>query len=291
MSSIDKVTIPGLIGMKKKGKKIAMITAYDYPTALLVDRAGVDIVLVGDSLGMVVLGYESTIPVTLEDVIHHTKAVSRAVKRALVVADMPFMTFNVSVEEAIRNAGRLIKEGGAEAVKLEGGEEVRHVVKALVDAGIPVMGHVGLTPQRIAMFGGYRVRGKSVTIAKKLIKDAKALDEAGVFSIVLELMTAEVAKVITEEVSVPTIGIGAGPHCDGQVLVFHDMLGLFERFTPRFVKKYANLGEIILKAVQEYVKEVKSGEFPSKEHSFHMKKEKYEKLLDVLGRKEEAKET
>jgi len=291
LSSIDKVTIPGLIGMKKKGKKIAMITAYDYPTALLVDRAGVDIVLVGDSLGMVVLGYESTIPVTLEDVIHHTKAVSRAVKRALVVADMPFMTFNVSVEEAIRNAGRLIKEGGAEAVKLEGGEEVKHVVKALVDAGIPVMGHVGLTPQRIAMFGGYRVRGKSVTIAKKLIKDAKALDEAGVFSIVLELMTAEVAKVITEEVSVPTIGIGAGPHCDGQVLVFHDMLGLFERFTPRFVKKYANLGEIILKAVQEYVKEVKSGEFPSKEHSFHMKKEKYEKLLDVLGRKEEAKET
>ena len=285
MSSIDKVTIPGLIGMKKKGKKIAMITAYDYPTALLVDRAGVDIVLVGDSLGMVVLGYESTIPVTLEDVIHHTKAVSRAVKRALVVADMPFMTFNVSVEEAIRNAGRLIKEGGAEAVKLEGGEEVKHVVKALVDAGIPVMGHVGLTPQRIAMFGGYRVRGKSVTIAKKLIKDAKALDEAGVFSIVLELMTAEVAKVITEEVSVPTIGIGAGPHCDGQVLVFHDMLGLFERFTPRFVKKYANLGEIILKAVQEYVKEVKSGEFPSKEHSFHMKKEKYEKLLNVLGRK------
>ena len=285
MSSIEKVTIPGLIGMKKKGKKIAMITAYDYPTALLVDRAGVDIVLVGDSLGMVVLGYESTIPVTLEDVIHHTKAVSRAVKRALVVADMPFMTFNVSVEEAIRNAGRLIKEGGAEAVKLEGGEEVRHVVKALVDAGIPVMGHVGLTPQRIAMFGGYRVRGKSVTIAKKLIKDAKALDEAGVFSIVLELMTAEVAKVITEEVSVPTIGIGAGPHCDGQVLVFHDMLGLFERFTPRFVKKYANLGEIILKAVQEYVKEVKSGEFPSKEHSFHMKKEKYEKLLNVLGRK------
>ncbi len=291
MSSIDKVTIPGLISMKKKGKKIAMITAYDYPTALLVDRAGVDIVLVGDSLGMVVLGYESTIPVTLEDVIHHTKAVSRAVKRALVVADMPFMTFNVSVEEAIRNAGRLIKEGGAEAVKLEGGEEVKHVVKALVDAGIPVMGHAGLTPQRIAMFGGYRVRGKSVAIAKKLIKDAKALDEAGVFSIVLELMTAEVAKVITEEVSVPTIGIGAGPYCDGQVLVFHDMLGLFERFTPRFVKKYANLGEIILKAVQEYVKEVKSGEFPSKEHSFHMKKEKYEKLLDVLGRKEEAKET
>jgi 3-methyl-2-oxobutanoate hydroxymethyltransferase len=204
---------------------------------------------------------------------------------------MPFMTFNVSVEEAIRNAGRLIKEGGAEAVKLEGGEEVKHVVKALVDAGIPVMGHAGLTPQRIAMFGGYRVRGKSVAIAKKLIKDAKALDEAGVFSIVLELMTAEVAKVITEEVSVPTIGIGAGPYCDGQVLVFHDMLGLFERFTPRFVKKYANLGEIILKAVQEYVKEVKSGEFPSKEHSFHMKKEKYEKLLDVLGRKEEAKET
>jgi len=212
LSSVEKITIPSLIKMKKKGKKIAMITAYDYSTALLVDRAGVDIVLVGDSLGMVVLGYESTIPVTLEDVIHHTKAVSRAVKRALVVADMPFMTFNVSVEEAIRNAGRLIKEGGAEAVKLEGGEEVKHVVKALVDAGIPVMGHIGLTPQRIVMFGGYHVRGKSVTAAKKLIRDAKALDEAGVFSIVLELMTAEVAKIITEEVSVPTIGIGAGPY-------------------------------------------------------------------------------
>ena len=290
MSSVEKVTIPSLIKMKKKGKKIAMITAYDYPTALLVDRAGVDVVLVGDSLGMVVLGYESTIPVTLEDIIHHTKAVSRAVKRALVVADMPFITFNVSVEEAIRNAGRLIKEGGAEAVKLEGGEEVKHVVKALVDAGIPVMGHIGLTPQRIAMYGGYHVRGKSVTVARKLIRDAKALDEAGVFSIVLELMTAEVAKVITEEVSVPTIGIGAGPYCDGQVLVFHDMLGLFERFTPRFVKKYANLGEIILNAVQEYVKEVKAGEFPSEEHSFYMKRQKYEKLLEVLGKKQEAEE-
>ncbi len=257
---------------------------------MLVDRAGVDIVLVGDSLGMVVLGYESTIPVTLEDIIHHTKAVSRTVKRALVVADMPFMTFNVSVEETIRNAGRLIKEGGAEAVKLEGGEEVKRVVKALVDAGIPVMGHIGLTPQRIAMYGGYHVRGKSVTVAKKLIRDAKALDEAGVFSIVLELMTAEVAKIITEEVSVPTIGIGAGPYCDGQVLVFHDMLGLFERFTPRFVKKYANLSEIILNAVQEYVKEVKAGEFPSEEHSFYMKKQKYEKLLEALGKKQEAEE-
>jgi len=290
LSSVEKVTIPGLIKMKKKGKKIAMITAYDYPTALLVDRAGVDIVLVGDSLGMVVLGYESTIPVTLEDIIHHTKAVSRAVKRALVVADMPFLTFNVSIEETIRNAGRLIKEGGAEAVKLEGGEEVKHVVKALVDAGIPVMGHIGLTPQRIAMYGGYHVRGKSVTVAKKLIRDAKALDEAGVFSIVLELMTAEVAKIITEEVSVPTIGIGAGPYCDGQVLVFHDMLGLFERFTPRFVKKYANLSEIILNAVQEYVKEVKAGEFPSEEHSFYMKKQKYEKLLEALGKKQEEEE-
>ncbi|MCD6514183.1 MAG: 3-methyl-2-oxobutanoate hydroxymethyltransferase [Candidatus Odinarchaeota archaeon] len=282
--SAEKITIEKLKRMKKKGEKITMITSYDYPFASLADQVGIDVILVGDSVGMVVLGYENTLPVTLEDILHHTKAVTRAVKRALVVADMPFLSYQIGVKEAIINAGRLIKEGLADAVKIEGGKNVTHIVKALVDANIPVMGHIGLTPQRIKIFGRYRVRGKSIDEAVKLINDAKALEEAGVFSIVLELIPAEVAKIITEEVSIPTIGIGAGPYCDGQVLVIHDILGLFERFVPKFVKRYTNLSDEIRKAISEYIADVKGKRFPEKEHSFFMSEDEYKELLKRLGR-------
>jgi len=282
--SAEKITIEKLKRMKKKGEKITMITSYDYPFASLADQVGIDVILVGDSVGMVVLGYENTLPVTLEDILHHTKAVTRAVKRALVVADMPFLSYQIGVKEAIINAGRLIKEGLADAVKIEGGKNVTHIVKALVDANIPVMGHIGLTPQRIKIFGRYRVRGKSIDEAIKLINDAKALEEAGVFSIVLELIPAEVAKIITEEVSIPTIGIGAGPYCDGQVLVIHDILGLFERFVPKFVKRYTNLSDEIRKAISEYIADVKEKRFPEKEHSFFMSEDEYKELLKRLGR-------
>jgi len=282
--SAEKITIEKLKRMKKKGEKITMITSYDYPFASLADQVGIDVILVGDSVGMVVLGYENTLPVTLEDILHHTKAVTRAVKRALVVADMPFLSYQIGVKEAIINAGRLIKEGLADAVKIEGGKNVTHIVKALVDANIPVMGHIGLTPQRIKIFGRYRVRGKSIDEAIKLINDARALEEAGVFSIVLELIPAEVAKIITEEVSIPTIGIGAGPYCDGQVLVIHDILGLFERFVPKFVKRYTNLSDEIRKAISEYIADVKEKRFPEKEHSFFMSEDEYKELLKRLGR-------
>ena len=281
----QKVTIETLKKMKDKGEKISMITAYDYPFALLADMAGIDIILVGDSVGMVVLGYENTLPVTLEDILHHTKAVTRAVKRAMVVADMPFLSYQTGVRDAIVNAGRLIKEGLADAVKVEGGRNVTNIVSALVDANIPVMGHIGLTPQRIKIFGKYSVRGKTVETAMKLIKDAKALEDAGAFSIVLELIPTEVAKIITEEVSIPTIGIGAGPYCDGQVLVIHDILGLYEKFVPKFVKQYANLGETIKKAISEYISDVKNRKFPEDRHSFFMKKEDFEKLLKRIKNK------
>ncbi|MEQ9715918.1 MAG: 3-methyl-2-oxobutanoate hydroxymethyltransferase [Candidatus Asgardarchaeum sp.] len=282
--SAEKITIEKLKRMKKKGEKITMITSYDYPFASLADQVGIDVILVGDSVGMVVLGYENTLPVRLEDILHHTKAVTGAVKRALVVADMPFLSYQIGVKEAIINAGRLIKEGLADAVKIEGGKNVTHIVKALVDANIPVMGHIGLTPQRIKIFGRYRVRGKSIDEAIKLINDARALEEAGVFSIVLELIPAEVAKIITEEVSIPTIGIGAGPYCDGQVLVIHDILGLFERFVPKFVKRYTNLSDEIRKAISEYIADVKEKRFPEKEHSFFMSEDEYKELLKRLGR-------
>jgi len=281
VSRSEKITVPKIIAMKKQKRKIAMITAYDYPTARIVDDAGVDIILVGDSVGMVVLGYSTTIPVTLEEILHHTKAVVRGTRRAMVVADMPFLTYQVSTEEAIRNAGRLIKEGGADAVKIEGGEEVTHIVKALINANIPVMGHIGLTPQRIRILGGYKVQGRTVEDATRLLASAKALEKAGVFSIVLELVTTEVSKIITENVSIPTIGIGAGPYCDGQVLVFHDIVGLFEAFKPKFVKQYVNAREILLNAIKEYTEDVKSGKFPQKEHSFSMKDEEREKLAKL----------
>ena len=252
-----------------KGKqRITSLTAYDFALARMIDAAGVQIILVGDSLGMTVLGYESTIPVTLNDMLHHTKAVMRGVEAALVVADMPFLSYQVSAEQAVENAGRLIKEAGADAVKIEGGAFRADTVSLLVENGIPVMGHIGLTPQSVRAMGGYRVQGKTEEAAERLLNDAKALDEAGVFSIVLEGIPASLAKSITAAVSVPTIGIGAGPDCDGQVLVVHDLLGLFEDFKPKFVKRYVNLAPKIKEAFQQFKSEVEAGTFPDEDHSY-----------------------
>ncbi len=265
---MDRVTVVTLTEKKKKGEPIVMITAYDYPSAQMVDEAGVDIILVGDSLGMVVLGYENTLPVTMEDMLRHTAAVVRGTKRAMVVGDMPFMSYQLSPEQALENAGRFIKEAGAHAVKLEGGEEVLDAIKKITSAGIPVMGHIGLTPQSIHRIGGYRVQGREKEQAEKLKKDAKLLEEAGCFSIVLEAVPMELAKEITQTLSIPTIGIGAGPHCDGQVLVYHDVLGIFQEFKPKFVKRYTNLREKIIEAISEYVDEVRKGKFPDESHSY-----------------------
>ncbi|MGQ4871325.1 MAG: 3-methyl-2-oxobutanoate hydroxymethyltransferase [Candidatus Thorarchaeota archaeon] len=255
-----------------------MLTAYDAPTAQILSECGVDIILVGDSVGNSLLGYESTIPVTLDDVIHHCAAVRRGNPRSLVVGDMPFMTYKVSIEQALENCARMLQEGGAEAVKIEGGGRVVDTVRAVVDAGIPVMGHIGLTPQSIFEFGGYRVQGRTADAAERLIEQARRLEDAGVFSIVIELVPSETAKAITESVSVPTIGIGAGPHCDGQVLVLWDMLGLFEDFKPKFVKQYANIRRVIVDAVSQYAEEVRSGIFPDPEHSFEMSEEESGRL-------------
>lgn len=258
--------------MKERGEKIAMLTAYDYPTAKLVEAAGMPIMLVGDSLGMVVLGYESTLPVTIDDMIHHGRAVVRGTDRAIVVVDMPFMTYQVSVEEALRNAGRLIKETGATAVKLEGGDSVAPTVRRLVDAGIPVMGHLGLTPQSVNQLGGYRMQGKTPAAAVKLINDAVALERAGAFAIVLETVPANVARMVTEKVAVPTIGIGAGPYCDGQVQVIHDFLGLYPDFLPRHARRFAELAPVVDGAVRSYVEQVQAGTFPSAKESFGLEK-------------------
>ncbi|MGQ9459162.1 MAG: 3-methyl-2-oxobutanoate hydroxymethyltransferase [Anaerolineae bacterium] len=277
-----KVTILDLQEKKQRGEPITMLTAYDYPTALLVDRAGMDIILVGDSLAMVVLGHENTVAVTMEEMLHHCKAVARGAKYPLLVGDMPFLSYQVDRREAVRNAGRFLKEGGMDVVKLEGGQEMADTVKAIVDAGIPVMGHIGLTPQSISKLGGFRVQGKSVEAAKKLLADAVALEEAGAFSIILEAVPDRLAQLITERVKIPTIGIGAGPHCDGQVLVIHDLIGLFDRFTPKFVKRYANIFPILTQALEQYRDEVLSGAFPGKEHSFTMPDEVYEALLREL---------
>jgi len=256
--------------MKKRGEKIVMLTAYDYPTARLVEEAGVPLILVGDSLGMVVLGYDSTIPVTMEEMLHHVKAVVRGTRRAHIVADMPFMSYQASSQEALHNAGRMLKEGGAQSVKLEGGLRVAETVRLLVEAGIPVMGHLGLTPQSINQFGGYRVQGKTPAAAVKLLNDAVALEQAGAYAIVLETVPTQLAMVITERVSIPTIGIGAGPRCDGQVQVLHDMLGLFIDFLPKHAKRYANLAETIIEAVRQYAGEVKEERFPTERESFIM---------------------
>jgi 3-methyl-2-oxobutanoate hydroxymethyltransferase len=273
-----KMTPVDIQAMKKQGKKITMLTAYDYPMALLEDRAGIDIILVGDSLAMTVLGYENTLPVTMDEMIHHTKAVVRGAKHPLILGDMPFMSYNTSEREAILNAGRFMKEGGADAIKLEGGASVKEIVRAIVKAGIPVMGHIGLTPQTISMLGGFKVQGKDAQAAQKIIDDALSLEEAGAFSVLLEAVPAPIAKRVTERLTVPTIGIGAGVHCDGQVLVVHDMVGLFDRFTPKFAKKYINLSELILKALESYREEVLKGEFPTDQHSFHIDEKELSKI-------------
>ena len=270
---MPRLPITELKVMKQRREKIPMLTAYDYPTARLVEQAGVPIILVGDSLGMVVLGYDSTVPVTMEDMIHHAKAVVRGTERAIVVADMPFMTYQVSTEEALRNAGRLIKETGATAVKLEGGQEVAETVRRLTAAGIPVMGHLGLTPQSVNQLGGYRLQGKTPAAAVKLLRDAKALEDAGAFAVVLETIPARVAECVTARLAIPTIGIGAGPFCDGQVQVIHDFLGIFQDFVPRHAKQYAQVGATIREAVSAYVADVRDGSFPTAKESFGMKQE------------------
>jgi 3-methyl-2-oxobutanoate hydroxymethyltransferase len=264
----DKVTTVRLLEKKEKGEKITALTAYDFSTAKLLDEAGVDIALVGDSLGMVVLGYDSTLPVTMEDMLHHTAAVSRGVRRAMVVADMPFMSYQINADEAVANAGRFLQEAGAHAVKLEGGRPIVETVIRILDAGIPVMGHVGMTPQSVHKFGGFRLQGRTESDAERILNDAKALEQAGVFSIVLELVPKELAGQVTKAVSVPTIGIGAGPFCDGQVQVTNDLLGLYGEFHPRHAKKYADLRGVVLQAFNSYVEEVRSGKFPGAEHSF-----------------------
>ncbi len=280
MGKDKKITIPGLFEMKEKGEKISMITAYDYPTALLVDRAGIEVVLVGDSVGNNVLGYDNTIPVTLEEMLHHTKAVRRGLKRALLVGDMPFMSFNVSHEQAIESAGRFLKEAGADAIKIEGGEEMAERVAALERAGIAVMGHIGFTPQRVSQLGGAgRVQGRDEQRARKLLEDARALEEAGAFSIVLEKIPWQLAKLITESVKIPTIGIGAGPYCDGQVLVLHDVLGL-SGLSLKFAKQYVNLSQIIEGALRAFKEDVKGETFPTvEEHSFSMPEDVIRKLM------------
>jgi 3-methyl-2-oxobutanoate hydroxymethyltransferase len=267
-SERKKITVASIAKMNTEGEKIAALTAYDFPTATLADEAGVDIILVGDSLGMVVLGYENTLRVTMSDMLHHASAVTRACPRALVVGDMPFMSFQESKERAARNAGRFVKKAGVDAVKLEGGENVAETVEYIVGASIPVMGHIGLTPQSILKFGGYKVQGKKADDAERLIKDAKALEEAGCFAIVLEGIPWRLAQRITSELTVPTIGIGAGPHCSGQVLVLHDVVGLFSKYAPKFVKRYIEAGDLIKDAFVRYVTEVKEGKFPTLEYSY-----------------------
>lgn len=265
-----RLTISKIQDLKTAGDKITMLTAYDYSTARLVDEAGVHLVLVGDSLGMVVLGYDSTVPVTMDEMLHHTRAVVRGTNMALVVGDMPFMTYQASVEDAIRNAGRMLQEGGCQAVKLEGGVVMAETTRRIVSCGIPVMGHIGLTPQSINQLGGHRVQGKTADAAKRLVEDALALEQAGAFAVVLELVPVQLAKLITGKLRIPTIGIGAGPFCDGQVLVINDMLGLFTDFVPKHTKQYARLASTMKKAISEYCAEVKSGAFPSGEHGVSM---------------------
>jgi 3-methyl-2-oxobutanoate hydroxymethyltransferase len=266
------VTISTLLDMKRKGVKIAMLTAYDYPTARLAEEAGVDVILVGDSVGMTKLGYESTLPVTIDEMVHHTKAVKRGMSRALLVADMPYLSYEVDLKEAVRNAGRLLKEGGAHAVKVEGGMEVAATIKEFLKINVPVFGHLGLTPQAVNRLGGYKVQGRSPEAAEKILTEARILEGAGVCAVVLECVPADLAKEITKRLQVPTIGIGAGPHCDGQVLVSDDMLGLSEAGPTKFVKRYAEIRAQSLKAIGDYCREVRDGSFPGPEHSFTSQK-------------------
>jgi 3-methyl-2-oxobutanoate hydroxymethyltransferase len=273
-----KITIADLQKKKETGQKIAMMTAYDYPTASLVDQAGIETILVGDSLGMVMLGFESTVHVTMDDMIHHTKAVVRGTKYGFILGDMPFMSYQISIAKAIENAGRFIKEAGCDCVKLEGGTEMAPVVKAIVDAGVPVCAHIGLTPQTATKLGGFKVQGKDAESAMELVQSAKDLEEAGAFMIVMECIPDLLGEKITRQLSIPTIGIGAGKDCDGQVLVYHDVVGLFERFTPKFVKQYINLSPKIREALIQYKEEVETGSFPGPEHSFAMQKGEAEKI-------------
>jgi len=277
-----KVTVLTLHERQEAGEPITMLTAYDYPTALLLERANIDVALVGDSLAMVVLGRENTVSVTMEEMLHHCRAVARGATNPLLVGDMPFMSYQVDTREAVRNAGRFLKEGHMDVVKLEGGRDVAPTVAAIVAAGIPVMGHIGLTPQTISKLGGYRVQGRDVAAAQALIADALALQEAGAFSLILEAIPSPVARIITERLDIPTIGIGAGPHCDGQVLITHDLIGLFDRFVPKFVKQYANLFPTLVEALEQYRQDVLDGAFPDSEHSYSMSDEALATLLAEL---------
>lgn len=273
-----KNTVESFKQAKIKGEKLTMLTAYDYSTAKLMDNTGINGILVGDSLAMVCLGHKNTLSVTMEEMLHHTRAVTRGVENALVVGDMPFMSYHTSVYDAVKNAGRFVKEAQADAIKLEGGAAVCEQVKAIVNAQIPVMGHLGLTPQSVNMFGGFKVQGKALETAKQIIEDAKRLEEAGAFAIVAEGIPSALGKIITEAVSIPIIGIGAGKDCDGQILVYQDMLGMFSDFTPKFVKKFANIGDIMTEGIKNYIKEVNEGIFPAKEHGFSIDEDIINKL-------------
>ena len=273
-----KNTVATFQEMKQKGEKITMLTAYDYSTAKLMDECGINAILIGDSLGMVMMGYEDTLSVTMEDMIHHTACVARGAKNALIVADMPFMSYQVSVEDAVRNAGRLMKEGRANCVKLEGGATVCAQIKAITDASIPVMAHLGLTPQSINAFGGFKVQGKSEEAAQKLLEDALKIQEAGAFAVVLECVPAKLAELISKKLTIPTIGIGAGAGCDGQVLVYQDALAIYGDFTPKFVKKFADVGSLMREGITSYIEETKQGTFPAPEHTFKIDDEVIEKL-------------
>lgn len=277
-----KVTVQTLQAKKQRGEPITMLTAYDYPTALMMDKVGIDAILVGDSLGMVVLGYETTLPVTMEEMLHHCRAVARGARYALRIGDMPFMSYQASVEEAVRNAGRFLQEGGMDAVKLEGGRERQDAIRAIVHAGIPVMGHLGLTPQSVHQLGGFRPQGKDHLAARRIYEDALLLQDLGCFALVLESIPARLAALISSRLEIPTIGIGAGSGCDGQVLVTHDLLGLFERFTPKFVRKYANLHEEIERAFSAFIADVEARAFPSAEHSIDLPEEEWQALLESL---------
>ncbi|MFX1366752.1 MAG: 3-methyl-2-oxobutanoate hydroxymethyltransferase [Promethearchaeota archaeon] len=276
--ALQKVTIRDILEKKKKGKKIVTITSYDYSFAKIVDQSDIDLILVGDSLSMVMLGYQNTLSVTMDEMIHHTKAVSRGVSNALIVGDMPFLSYKISQKKAVKNAGRFIQEGGAEAVKVEGGTEICPTIKAMINADIQVMGHIGLTPQAIYKFGGFLVQGKTTEAAKRLIIDAKNLEQSGVFSIVLESIPWQIAKIITSALDIPTIGIGAGEYCDGQILVIHDMLGIFTDFKPKFLKYFGNIGESIRDALNNYKNEVIKGIYPDREHSYEIPQEEVDKI-------------
>jgi 3-methyl-2-oxobutanoate hydroxymethyltransferase len=276
-----KITAPMLTEMKQKGQKFSMITCYDYPFAVMVDAAGIDVVLVGDSLGMTMLGYETTLPVTMDMMIHHAKAVRRGLKYPLLIGDMPFMAYQASVEEAVRNAGRFMKEAECDAIKLEGGASVIPQVKAIVQSGIPMMGHLGLTPQSIFAFGGFKAQGRSAMAAKKILDDALALEDAGAFAVLLECVPMKVSEIITKRLTVPTVSIGAGLGCDGQCLIFHDMFGMFPRFTPKFVKKYGNVYDVVVGGLKQFADDIQKQVFPEEQHGFKIPDAEFQQFLDL----------